>query len=420
MRFPAAILIAACALAAGCTSLASRTRDRDRDPVDRRPPARDPDHPWWLDGAETAGRSKTKPIPPDVARTNRETILAGVVVDAREGRPLRGVTFVQVRPADEAAPASGKGLGFETDTDGYFFVPGLAPGKTYILSVVREVDGKKIAGETQVKPPAGNIRLEVGDDRVSSITPPLPPLPGMGPFDRHGSDPATIRPPTPGDPPSGDRGWEPGTAPPSGGMPPLPPEPTPSGRRENIAGNPTLPPTAAIRPPPPAATGPAPSRPVEIDPPATRASGQRVPNFVVSDVVGADWEFRYASGRLILVEFWSTTCVPCQRAVPAMKRLQADYGASGLEIVAIACEADAPFHARARDVDEVARRKELNYRVYVERDGRVGEVQRQFNVQWVPTLVLLDRQGTVLWRGGATDTDMSRVDDAIKSYLMRR
>jgi len=130
MRFPAAILIAICALAAGCTSLASRTRDRDRDrdPADRRPPARDPDHPWWMDGAEATGKSKIKPIPDEVARTKRDSIIAGVVVDAREGRPLRGVTFVQVRAVDEAAPASGKGLGFETDADGYFFVPGLAPG----------------------------------------------------------------------------------------------------------------------------------------------------------------------------------------------------------------------------------------------------------------------------------------------------
>ena len=42
---------------------------------------------------------------------------------------------------------------------------------------------------------------------------------------------------------------------------------------------------------------------------------------------------------------------------------------------------------------DVARRKELPYRVYVEREGHVGEVQRLFGVQWVPTLVLLDRQG---------------------------
>jgi thiol-disulfide isomerase/thioredoxin len=180
---------------------------------------------------------------------------------------------------------------------------------------------------------------------------------------------------------------------------------------------------AAIRPPPEAAPPAAPEPPArspEPDPPAARGTGQRVPNFLVSDVLGNDWEFRYAAGRLILVEFWSTTCAPCARAVPRMKQLQTDYGASGLEIVAIACEPDAPLATRARDVEEIARRKELNYRVYLEREGKVGQVQRLFGVQWVPTLVLLDRQGNVLWRGGATDTDLARAEEIIKTHLTRR
>jgi thiol-disulfide isomerase/thioredoxin len=136
--------------------------------------------------------------------------------------------------------------------------------------------------------------------------------------------------------------------------------------------------------------------------------------------MGNDWEFRYASGQLILVDFWSTTCSPCLKAMPGMKRLQGDYGASGLEIVAVACEAEAPFRTRIRDVDDLARRRELNYKVYVEREGRVGEVQKLFGIQWLPTLVLLDRQGNVLWRGGATEADMARVEDIVKSYLSRR
>ena len=396
MRFLAALLIAACTLAAGCTALTGRTRDRDRD-RDRDRPAvdrRDRDRDWWLDGSETAGRGKQRPVPGDVARTDRETIIAGTIVDGRDGKALKGITFVRVRPAEELAPASGKGLGFETDADGYFLVPGLAPGKTYLLTVVREIDGRKVAGEMQVKPPAGNLRIEVGEDKVSSVTPPLPPPPGLGPFD----SPAAGAPPL--------------------GPPPLDP-PAASLRKENIAGTPTMPPTAAIRPPPIGTPAPPPRAP-ETEPPSARGPDPKAPNFVVSDVTGNDWEFRYAAGRLILVEFWSTTCAPCARAVPSIKRLQADYGQSGLEIVAVACEADAPFNARARAVDELARRKELNYRAYLERDGKVGEVQRLFNVQWVPTLVLLDRQGTVLWRGGATDPDLIKVEEIAKAYLSRR
>jgi thiol-disulfide isomerase/thioredoxin len=188
-------------------------------------------------------------------------------------------------------------------------------------------------------------------------------------------------------------------------------------RPENIAStdpDPRRPPTVNIPTPAPA------PEPRRQDPPQSRAPGSKVPNFIVSDVMGSDWEYRYASGRLVLLDFWSTSCGPCMRAVPSLKRLQADYGASGLELVGLACEPDAPFTTRAREVELVSRKKEMNYRVYLEREGHVGDVQRLFNVGYYPTLVLLDRSGTILWRGGATDTDLARLEGTIKQYLTKR
>ncbi len=395
MRVPAALLIAATLLAGGCASF--RPKDRDRDTDNRRPPEnRDPNAPWWLEGADTpTGRTKGKTKTPadSASRLDRETIIAGEIVDARDNHRLRGKTFIVVRPADEVLPAGSKGnYGVETDEDGYFFAPGLTPGKTYILSAVREVDGRKVAAEMQVKPPAANIRLELGADKVSSITPAMPPPTGLGPFEPRAE--ANIRPPALPDPPD--------LAPPV--------------HRENIAGTTSSqPPTAAIRPPP----EPAPESRKE-EPPTARIPGQKVPNFLVTDLTGSEWEFRYAAGRLILVDFWSTTCGPCLRAVPAMKKLQANYGQSGLEIVAIACEANDTLARRSREVEEVSRKKEMNYRVYLERENRVGEVQKLFQVQWVPTLVLLERNGTILWRGGATETELARLDEVVKEYLTRR
>jgi thiol-disulfide isomerase/thioredoxin len=399
MRFLAALLIAATLLAAaGCANLTGRNRDKDRTPPPPQP--RNGDSPWWQEGTDTpVAKSKTKP--PTLPRQDRETIIAGTVIDGRDGRPLKGVTSITVRATDAVAPAGGKGTDFETDADGYFIFAHLSPGKTYIVTAVREVDGRKLAAEMQVKPPAGNLRLVLSENQVSSLTP-APPQPDLGPFEPK-EDPATIRPPTPPAP-------EPGT--------PV--------RRESVAGEPPpyTPPTAAIRPPPAPAPEPrrsdAPPAPTPPGPPMTRAPGNRVPNFVVADLLGGEWEFAYASGQLILMDFWGTTCGPCMRAVPGIKKLQADYGSSGLEIVAVACEAPAPFSARARDVDEVARKKELNYRVYLEREGKVGEIQRLFQIQWVPTLVLLDRQGTVLWRGGATDADLHRLEGIVKETLTKR
>ena len=414
MRFLAAMTVLAIGmLLQGCMS-ADRRASRDRD--DRRPPPNLPkdskdDSPWWLEGG--AGKQKAR-LNDAVVKTDRETIIAGEVVEGPDRKRLKGRTYIVVKPAEEtvsANPARKGDVGVETDEDGYFFMSGLVAGKTYILSATREYDGKKIAAEVMIKPPSGNIRLELSDNKISSLSAPPPPAVGMGPVDPPG-EAASVRTPPPS--PTGERGWEPGSTPPTGASSPAPGRVV-SPRPENIAGlNPNLPPTANIRPSPTPAPAPNP------DPPQSRLPANKVPNFVLTDSTGADWEFRYARDRLVLLDFWSTTCRPCVRAVPAIKKLQSDYGASGLEVVAVACEPDAPFNQRARQVEEVARRKEVNYKVYLERDRHVGEVQRLFNVQWVPTLVLLDRQGNILWRGGATDTDLERVDQIIKTYLTNR
>jgi hypothetical protein len=34
--------------------------------------------------------------------------------------------------------------------------------------------------------------------------------------------------------------------------------------------------------------------------------------------------------------------------------------------------------------------------------------------------VLLDRQGTILWRGGATDADLTRLEGVVKETLTKR
>lgn len=420
MRVLAAMIVFVTGLTvSGCMSPERRSgRDRDdrRQPAENREPRKE--EPFWMEGAgaSSSNSNRNKNMPTDaMAKAARETVIAGEVVEGVDRKRLPGRTYIVVKPAEELvsdSPVKPGNVGVETDDDGFFYMSGLIAGKTYILSATREYDGKKIAAEMMIKPPAANLRLELSDSKLSSVSPTPPPPIGMtGPFAPPPALEAASKPPETSNGP--DRGWEPGAAPANSGTVPSRPF-TP--RPENVAAlNPMSPPTAAIRTAPP----PGVNRPAQPEIP-NRLPVNRVPNFVLSDVTGSDWEFRYSSGRLVLLDFWSTTCQPCMRAVPGMKRLQANYGNSGLEIVGIACEPDAPFNQRAKPVDEVARRKEMNYKVYLERDRHVGEVQRLFNVQWVPTLVLLDRQGNILWRGGATDTDFARLEEIVRTYLTRR
>jgi thiol-disulfide isomerase/thioredoxin len=293
----------------------------------------------------------------------------------------------------------------------------------------------------------------VREGNVSSVTPPPQPHPGnVGPFappqqpkpNPKASD--GIPPPDPVNttndpvsPTNNDQSWRPGATAPAerGGYAPPPPPSrnnTHPPRTENIADGPRDPraPAPANIPNGPPRSGsrfnpaPAPPRPVTAPetslgpPPSNNASGSRV-NFTLYDARGEAWQFKNAHGRLVLLDFWHTECAPCLRALPEMRRIAGTYGASGLEVVGVACQQSGTWDEQVREVSQVAYRNQLNYRVLHEGEGSRGEARRLFEVRAFPTMVLLDRQGNVLWRGvGASRENLEQLEATVKRALSRR
>ena len=160
------------------------------------------------------------------------------------------------------------------------------------------------------------------------------------------------------------------------------------------------------------------SSPLTYTPPATR--GPRL-NFTLADVNGAAVEFRNLSDRrLIVLDFWSTTCMPCLRKVPDLIDLQSKYSAY-VEVAGIACD-DLPWAQRTRAVEGIKSyylhkaHKPINYGVWFEAEGHENQVQSQFRIKAYPTMVLLDHAGSELWRG----SDVRQLEESITYYLARR
>jgi thiol-disulfide isomerase/thioredoxin len=43
-------------------------------------------------------------------------------------------------------------------------------------------------------------------------------------------------------------------------------------------------------------------------------------------------------GRVVLVNFWATWCVPCREEFPDLSRLQQNYGARGLQVLGVSTD----------------------------------------------------------------------------------
>ncbi len=58
--------------------------------------------------------------------------------------------------------------------------------------------------------------------------------------------------------------------------------------------------------------------------------------------VGSDARHTLAEyrGKVVVLNLWATWCPPCRREMPALDRLQRDYGARGVVVIALSDEAD--------------------------------------------------------------------------------
>lgn len=357
-------------------------------------------------------------------------LLAGQVLDGTSRRLPNA--FIQVSdPGDSGR--RGAPIEVAADNQGYFLIQGVQSGKRYQLTA-RARDGSRILiGSVWATPPDPKLVICLNDD------------PGSAPATAEGgwspAGPAPRRAAELGAPIGAASPWPP----PGPGAAPPPPDPPPSPRGDPLE------PRTQIRPqdtaqdtrttrddPPPAAiprstggwTAPAAAAAAAPLAPAPQFGPPRVPscvltgqtcyNFALNDLTGQPWEFRQRRGRLVLVDFWGTWCIHCLQAVPSLNILQERYGPYGLEVVGIAYESGTPTE-QVRKVNDVRQRTRMNYRVLLGSDRETCPVRRQFGVKAWPTMVLLDENGRIIWRGEGFDAQHAReLEMVIQQRLAQR
>ncbi len=119
------------------------------------------------------------------------------------------------------------------------------------------------------------------------------------------------------------------------------------------------------------------------------------------------------SGKVYVVEFWATWCVPCRKSIPHLTDLQEEYEDAGLVIIGISDE-DAgtvrPFVERMG--------KRMNYIVATDRREATKRAWfKRAGLKGIPAAFIVDRGGKVAFIGNPLDTQAQF--DSILSRVVR-
>lgn len=119
---------------------------------------------------------------------------------------------------------------------------------------------------------------------------------------------------------------------------------------------------------------------------AAQAASAPMTQLVLPDVKGGQASLADFKGQVVLVDFWASWCGPCRQSFPWMNRLQSQYGAQGLKVVAINLDQEAEL---AREfLQEVP----AQFTVLLDTDA---QLPGEYGVMGMPSSYLIDRKGRI-------------------------
>lgn len=116
----------------------------------------------------------------------------------------------------------------------------------------------------------------------------------------------------------------------------------------------------------------------------------KAPNFSWIDSTGKTVDFDTFRGKVTLVNFWATWCVPCKRELPDLATLSKELSDQNVKIMGISTDRGANV---IDDVASYVRENGIPYQNVISND----ELEEAFgNIRMIPTSFLIDNNGTIV------------------------
>lgn len=118
---------------------------------------------------------------------------------------------------------------------------------------------------------------------------------------------------------------------------------------------------------------------------------KQAPEVTFTGLNGEKISMQSLRGKVVMVNFWATSCTTCIKEMPEMVQTYNKYKDKGLDFVAVAMSYDPPNY-----VLNYAQTRNLPFRVALDTQG---EVAKSFeDVKLTPTTYVIDKQGRIIKR----------------------
>jgi thiol-disulfide isomerase/thioredoxin len=116
--------------------------------------------------------------------------------------------------------------------------------------------------------------------------------------------------------------------------------------------------------------------------------GQPV-DFKFTALDGREVDVQKMKGKVVIIDFWSTTCGPCLAEMPMLKSIYDRFHSQGLEIIGISLD------DKETKLRHYLEEKEISWPQFFDGKGWGNKFAVRYGIFGIPTVWLLDRNGVL-------------------------
>jgi thiol-disulfide isomerase/thioredoxin len=114
--------------------------------------------------------------------------------------------------------------------------------------------------------------------------------------------------------------------------------------------------------------------------------------FQVTTIKGERLSLEQYKGKVVLLDFWATWCVPCRQEMPNVINVYEKYNKKGFEIVGISLD-------RSRDdLDRYLDKYDVEWPQYFDGKFWKNDVATLYGIQSIPATFLIDKKGLIRYK----------------------
>lgn len=141
--------------------------------------------------------------------------------------------------------------------------------------------------------------------------------------------------------------------------------------------------------------------------------GSKAPDFTAKDLQGNSVKLSELKGKIVVLDFWASWCVPCKKSMPHLIELYNEYKDTSFTIIGVNVDTELK---KLREFESDLN-TDIPFTLIFDKDS---EIPPLYEVEGMPTTVVINKEGIIKYKEVGYTTELKDKLDKIISELITK